>query len=162
MVTACSLMSASLPGASDVGAFAPGRATLARMTLTPARQRNAVSEGFALGLVMCDLARIPNNRAAVGLAFASAWRAWPHQQHFPQVGTDLSKGMSPLLVAVHAEQGRQTWRLYWERVGAEWVVRARDGGGQVDSDEVAATIDGDLPVATWADLARAFLDRLGD
>lgn len=42
------------------------------MTLTPARQRNAVSEGFALGLLRNDRVELPKSKVDTDLAFSHA------------------------------------------------------------------------------------------
>ncbi|WP_040841265.1 hypothetical protein [Nocardia brevicatena] len=52
--------------------------------LTPARQRNAASEGAALGLLMCDRITLPFDKIGVDLAFESAWRDWSHTAKFPR------------------------------------------------------------------------------
>jgi len=44
------------------------------MAITPARQRNAVSEGIALGLLMLDRNEIPFDKFRVDLAFEHAWK----------------------------------------------------------------------------------------
>lgn len=55
--------------------------------LSEARQRNAVSEGFALGLMMCgyDSLRISNFTGTdVNLSIAYAWRHWEYTTRFPK------------------------------------------------------------------------------
>lgn len=39
------------------------------MAITPSRQRNAVSEGMALGLIMCDRFTLPWDKVAIDLSF---------------------------------------------------------------------------------------------
>jgi hypothetical protein len=47
---------------------------LTLMTITPSRQRNAVSEGMALGLLLCDRSSLPFDKFRVDLAFEGAWQ----------------------------------------------------------------------------------------
>jgi hypothetical protein len=42
------------------------------MAVTPSRQRNAVSEGVALGLVMCDRFTLPRDKVGIDLSFEGA------------------------------------------------------------------------------------------
>lgn len=53
------------------------------MAITATRQRNAVSEGAALGLVMCGHFDIPSETWRVSLAFEGAWRAWEDRYKRP-------------------------------------------------------------------------------
>jgi len=58
------------------------------MAITPSRQRNAVSEGMALGLLMCDRITLPWDKVAIDLSFEGAWRSWDYKRRFAQVDTD--------------------------------------------------------------------------
>ena len=45
--------------------------------ISPARQRNAVSQGMALGLCMLERYEFKFEKLRVDLAFEDAWRDWP-------------------------------------------------------------------------------------
>ena len=62
------------------------------MTLTPTRQRNSVSEGIALGLVLLGHFDLPFDKVTADLAFTGAWRSWTYTSRFPQIQTDLAHG----------------------------------------------------------------------
>ncbi|MGE0307166.1 MAG: hypothetical protein AB7Q27_15565 [Acidimicrobiia bacterium] len=61
----------------------------------PSRQRNAVSEGMALGLLMCGRDELRFEKTSIDLAFMSAWRKWPFTDRFRQVDTDMRHGLDP-------------------------------------------------------------------
>lgn len=132
-------------------------------TTTPVRQRNAVSEGFAFGLLVCGHHTIPNNKIPVDLAFGHAWRKWDYQEHFLQVDTDLRRG-SGMYIATHAGWRHHTAAFYWIREGADWVIQSRQEDWTPEDPEDLAfavkVIHGDVPLEGWGDLARTFLDRL--
>lgn len=135
-----------------------------RMTITPARQRNAVSEGAALGLLMHGVDRVSSG---VGLSFAfeAAWDAWPdrYKRAFPQVTTDLRQGLNGYIAMTHADEDKHTRNFYWERATGLFTVRARarwtDG---VDPEEAAESIDGDVPDGGWAMLGELVLADLAE
>lgn len=54
------------------------------MTISPARQRNAVSKGVALGLLMCDRSKLAFDKVLVDLSFEGAWRNWQYRDRFPK------------------------------------------------------------------------------
>lgn len=133
------------------------------MALTPARQRNGVSEGMALGLLICGRDSLPFDKVAVDLAFEGAWRSWTYRTKFPQVNTDLSKGSDGARVMTRADADKRVYALYWERGGRtisihprqpEWTPNDRN-----DLDYAVEMIDGDVPLAGWEELAREFLRR---
>jgi hypothetical protein len=77
--------------------------------ITPARQRNAVSQGIALGFCMLERYEFKFDKMRVDLAFEHAWRDWPdgYKSQFPQVSTDLSKGTDAVWVMTHADERKQ-------------------------------------------------------
>lgn len=137
----------------------------ARMALTPAVQRNAVSEGIALGLVACGRDALPADKDRLGLAFESAWRSWAHRVMFPQIERDLSSGEDGVSIMTNADTPKQTWALFWEQNGGKFLVRARQSDWSPDDVEdlnyAAVVIDGDVPLAGWEALAREFLRHFG-
>ncbi|TDV35930.1 hypothetical protein [Actinophytocola oryzae] len=134
------------------------------MALTPAAQRNAVSEGIALGLVACGRDALPADKGRLGAAFETTWLSWVHRVRFPQIETDLSDGADGVSVMTGADDPKEAWALYWEHRGGEFLVNARQGDwspeDRADLDYAATVIGGDLPVADWAALAGEFLRHL--
>lgn len=130
--------------------------------LTPAQQRNAVSEGFALGLLLCGRNTIAFDKVAVDLAFEGAWRTWAYRAAFPQVDTDLSKGKDGVWVMTRADEKKQVWALFWE-VDRDLAVCARSPEWhQDDPDDLQfaiSVIPGDVPAEGWKSFAQEFLDR---
>lgn len=135
-----------------------------RMTLTPAQQRNAVSEGAALGIVLSGRTTLPHDKLRIDLAFAAACRGWSHAGKFPRVATDLRKGSDGLRVLTHADDRRQTFALYWDNTGRELHIRARQADWDpTDESEVQFALNvigGDVPLEGWMSLAVEFLTRM--
>jgi hypothetical protein len=69
------------------------------MAIGAARQRNAVSEGMALGLCMLERYEFHFDKLRVDLAFENAWRDWPdrYKTQFRHVRTDLRNGTDACL-----------------------------------------------------------------
>jgi hypothetical protein len=134
---------------------------LEHVKITPTRQRNAVSEGIALGLVMAGRDVLPYDKVRVDLSFSGAWRGWDFRDRFAQVSTDLRNGSDGVHVMTRADEGKHVWHLYWERSGGELRVlpRAQWEGDAVDPDAVAEALDGQVPAAGWRALAENFLER---
>jgi hypothetical protein len=57
----------------------PSTVPCMRQKLTSTQQRNAVSEGMALGLVMCQRDTLPFDKVGIDLAFTGAWRSWQYR-----------------------------------------------------------------------------------
>lgn len=91
-----------------------------RMVLTPARQRNAVSEGMALGLLVCGRDALPFDKVRLDLAFEGALRSWVYRTRFPQVNTDLVKGLDGVWALTRADANKKVWVLYWEQDGGHF------------------------------------------
>ncbi|WP_127362863.1 hypothetical protein [Brevibacterium aurantiacum] len=134
------------------------------MKLSGPQQRNVVSEGFALGLLMNGTDQLPKDTIKVGFAFAGAWREWRHSSALSQVTTDLRSGLNEYIAITRADERKQTFALYWVRYENTWTVFSRsddfDAGNPSDLEFAARTINGDLPATAWAELARTFLERL--
>lgn len=132
------------------------------MGMTATQQRNAVSEGMALGLVALGRDRIRFVKLTVDLAFKHAWRDWPHRGGFTQVATDLSKGLDEVHVMTRATKGKHTACFYWT-TGRELVVHWRqhdfDPASEDDLAWATEVLDGDVPLIGWKTLAQNFLDR---
>lgn len=134
------------------------------MAGTPTRQRNAVSEGIALGIVLNGRTSVPFDKVAVDLAFAGAWRSWDYTGLYPQVSTDLRNGSDGIWVMTKAAEGKQVLVLFWDTSGSELAIRARqsdwDPSDEADITYALRTIDEDVPREGWESLARNFLDRM--
>ncbi|MEU2043572.1 hypothetical protein [Nocardia niwae] len=129
--------------------------------ITSSRQRNGVSEGMALGLLLCGKDSLPFDKIRLDLAFASAWRVWTYRSQFPQVDTDLKKGLDAVWAMTRADSQKQVWALFWEQEGAEFVIYARQQDWDVNNPDdlayAAKVIDGDVPIEGWKELAQEFL-----
>jgi hypothetical protein len=134
---------------------------VAAVGVTPTRQRNAVSEGIALGLLLCGRDELPYDKVAADLSFEGAWRKWPYTRAFPQVSTDLRNGKDGVHAMTRADVGKQTFNLYWEMGGGLLSIHWRGSwhGEDIDPEEVASAIDGDVPASGWKALAQDFLTR---
>jgi hypothetical protein len=119
---------------------------------------------MALGLVVCGTDSIPFEKWRVDLAFEGAWRAWQYRDRFPQVNTDISKGLDGVWAMTRATEGKQVWVLHWETDGGELNIYARHDNWDPDDEEDLAyaleMIDGDVPAEGWVSIAQDFLDRM--
>lgn len=134
------------------------------MTLSSARQRNAVSQGVALGMLLCGRAELPRDKVRIDLAFAAAWRDWEYRDRFSQVNTDLRKGLDPVHAITRADESKQVVGVHWVHAGFDWTITVRDPDWSIDRpDDVERAlkmIDGDVPLDGWTSLAEDFLERL--
>lgn len=133
------------------------------MAATPTRQRNAVSEGIALGLLTCGRSALPFDKLRLDLAFEGAWRSWSSRSQFPQVSTDLAKGLDAVWAMTRVDADKHTLVLYWHQEGNQFQIRTRQHswtpGNPEDLKFAAELINGDVPLAGWEELAREFLKR---
>lgn len=133
------------------------------MTMTATQQRNAVSEGAALGFVALGYNRIPFDKVRVDMAFRLAWRDWTYGSRFSQVNTDLRQGLDEYLALTRATERKHTFAFYWDREGRELTIYWRQSYFDPDSVEdlawAAEMIEGDVPLEGWKALAQSFLDR---
>lgn len=133
------------------------------MAPTPTRQRNAVSVGMALGLLMCGRDALPFDKLRLDFAFEGAFQSWPYRARFPQVNTDLANGLDGVWALTRADAKKQVWVLHWEQEGSQFQICARQPDWTPDDpddlDFATTSIDGDVPLTGWEDLAREFLRR---
>ena len=133
-------------------------------SLTATQQRNAVSEGVALGLLYLGHDRLPFVKVDVDLAFQSAWDDWDGRRVFQQVNTDLHNGTDASRVMTRADRRKNTYALYWQ-VGREMTICRRPTfedppTSNVDEfREMAEFVDGGLDLIAWVDLAHDFRRR---
>lgn len=134
------------------------------VAITPTWQRNAVSEGIALGILLNGRTSVPFDKVAVDLAFTGAWRGWGYADRFPQVSTDLNNGSDGIWVMTRATNGKNVWVLYWERSGHGLNIFAGqsdwDPTDEADIAHALRMIDGGVPREGWESLAQSFLDRM--
>lgn len=135
--------------------------TLRLVRITPTRQRNTVSEGMALGLLMAGRDELLYDKGRVDLAFEGAWRGWEFRGRFPQVSTDLRNGSDGVHVMTRADEQKHVWHLFWEREGRYLRIEARPQWDQetIEPDVVADSLTGDVAPAGWLSLAERFLER---
>lgn len=123
-------------------------------------QRNAASEGLALGLVALGWKLLPDRQAAVDEAFATAWRGWPYRARFPVVCHDVEQGLRGEHIVTRARRTKHTSILYWTRAGALCISQRRsDWSPNITADLLAAAdvIGGGVPLEGWIALANDFL-----
>lgn len=134
------------------------------MKQTASRQRNSVSEGMALGLLMNGTDELPMDKVIVDLAFEGEFPRWSHSRHFPQVVTDLRNGLDGYIAITRADERKQAYHLFWSERGWPYVIHARARWDDMDIDprEVAASIHKDIPADAWGELARDFLSHFAD
>ncbi len=130
--------------------------------LSDTRQRNAVSEGFAIGLLAIGHHELDRRSPAYESAFARAWRGWAYSDRFPRVSLDLKRGLRADLVFTRATERKQTFGLYWKADGHSVLIEVRSDldRQEPDLDSLAQVVDGDLDVPAWAELATAYIERL--
>lgn len=121
---------------------------------------------MALGLVLCGTNSIPFDKTRVDLAFEGAWRNWEHRSRFPQVNTDLSKGLDGVWAMTRASEAKHVWVLYWDTSGKDLAIYARQPDWDPDDDYdltyAVNVIDGEVPAGGWVSLAEDFLRRMKD
>lgn len=130
------------------------------MKITPSRQRNAVSEGMALGMIMCGRRELPSDKQRIDLSFEGAWRNWSYRDRFSQVSTDLRNGSDGIWVMTHADEHKHVWNLFWDVSGKVAVnVRSQWADEEIDAEAIADSIAGEVPASGWCALAEDFLAR---
>lgn len=133
------------------------------MAQTSTQQRNAVSEGMALGLLLCGHSSLRYEKTGLDLAFAGAWRNWAYRQLFSQVTNDLSKGLDGVHAFTRADATKKTFALYWDHEGRDLKIRARQFDWNVDDAEdlafAVSVIHDAVTAEGWRQLAEEFLGR---
>lgn len=129
--------------------------------LTSTQQRNAVSEGAALGLLLHGRDRLPHDKIAIDLAIAHAWRRWPRADQYPALARTFEQ-YNGTYALLRADERKHTWALYWDTSGSEAVIRRRAsflGDDPLPFEEMADVIDDRISADDWATLAGDFLGR---
>lgn len=91
------------------------------MGFSRGRQRQAVSEGVALGLVVCGTYAIPSASWGLSRSFEAAWRGWDRRwrTRFLQVDAELRNGLDGYVALTHADDATWATCLYWEWTGKQ-------------------------------------------
>lgn len=131
------------------------------MKMSGPRQRLAVSEGVALGVLMCGREQVEGPRWLLDLAFEDEFPDWSYSKGFSQVVTDLRNGLNGTRALIRADEAKKTFSLYWEDDGAALRIRAR-ASDEVSISMTTRMIEGDVPAQGWQELAAAFLARIDD
>ncbi|UOX90423.1 hypothetical protein MUY14_07310 [Amycolatopsis sp. FBCC-B4732] len=109
---------------------------------------------------MCAL---PYDKVRIDLVFAGAWRSWSYRTQFPQVNTDLAKGLASVHVMTRADVDKQVFALYWTQEGTILHIRPRQHDWTPEStddlDYALQMISSDVPLIGWQELAGQFLER---
>jgi hypothetical protein len=110
---------------------------------------------------MCGRDELPYDKVAIDLAFTGAWRSWAFNQRFTQVSSDIKKGLDGARAMTRAGSTKHVFNLYWENHGRTLSICWRPSWSvhDIDPDQVAANIDGDVPASGWKALAESFLAR---
>jgi hypothetical protein len=111
---------------------------------------------------MCGRDRLPFDKVAADLSFVGAWRSWPYSSRFPQVTTDVSKGLDGGRAMTRAGERKRVWNLYWDTSDGGLAIypRSQWADGEIAADEVAASIDGDVPRRRLAAVGRGVSEAL--
>jgi len=118
---------------------------------------------MALGLLVCERSVLPFDKLKLDFAFVGAWQSWSYRSQFPQVTSDLAKGLDGVWALTRADSNKHVWCLYWENQRSQFQICPRQPDWTPDNPEDLAhaveLIDGDVPLAGWEELARDFLMR---
>ena len=111
---------------------------------------------------MCDRFTLPWNKVMIDLSFEGAWRSWQYRHRFPQVDADIRNGLDGVWAMTRADVRKHTFNFYWDTSGREIAIYPRGvwSDGEVDTDQAAKWIDGEVPGDGWQELAADFLRRL--
>lgn len=130
--------------------------------ISDASQRNAVSEGFALGLLMNGLDTISYKNyhmTSVNLSLSYAWRHWSFRTRFPKVDRDFTNRRTEHYIVTHASERHRTSVFYWD----DYEIVARSNWSFPEEfEEAAGFIDEQVPAREWMKLVEMFVSRLQD
>lgn len=117
-----------------------------------------------MGLLLCGCSELPPNKTNVDRAFEGAWRNWAYRQQFPQVSTDIRKGLDGSLALTRADHSKRVLGVHWTTEGYRHIITTREpdwnAENPADVEYAAEMIDGDVPIEGWVSLAEDFLRRL--
>lgn len=132
--------------------------------LTGPQQRNAFSQGIALGLSVLERYEFEFNTIRIDLAFEQAWDEWPaeYRAQFSQVNTDLKNGTNPVWVMTRAQETtRSATPLFWDTSDRPIKIYQRgedwDSDNPSDGQYALRMVGTDVPLDGWVSLAKEFL-----
>lgn len=114
-------------------------------------------------MVLLGRTEIPFDKTRVDLAVVGAWRSWPLSSRFPQVSTDLKKGLDGVNALARVGEGQHTWLFWWDRSGRTLKIVTRQAWDASDADDLnyaVSVIDDEVPIEAWRSLAAAILERM--
>jgi hypothetical protein len=139
---------------------------MARVEMEHVRQRVAVSEGLALGMVLNGRWAVPFDTLGIHTAVAAAYRDWARAHAYPQVQAELRSGLSGVHALTRATESASTFTLYWHHAPdgdlrirswfEDWTPTRAE-----DVDYAVEVIAGDVSREEWAALAADVLRRMG-
>lgn len=127
------------------------------MTMTIARQRNAFSEGLALGLLERGRLPLEFGKTDLDVAIEEAFQAWSYASQFPRIHTDLfgRASLDGLWVMLHVDTPRKARIIYWNPgTNPLSVTTVPQWAGRTASlDELARVLNPTIPADAWRELA---------
>lgn len=135
-----------------------------RGKLSGPQQRNAVSQGVALGLSVLERYEFKFDKFRIDMSFEQAWDGWPKEYRamFTQVSTDLRNGTDAVYVMTRAsESTKSATPLFWDRTDSLITIHQRgedwDSSNPDDVEYALKMVGSDVPLHGWVSLATEFL-----
>lgn len=142
-------------------------------TMTKQKQYRRISAGVALGLIINDCYKLPNNKVRVELAFTSAWLQWAHGNAYPwmqRTATMAVKDLDVIHIITEMDKDKRDpfMPFYWDSHAPEGptiYARANVDFDPNDDDNLeflAGHLDNEnhIPAQAWGELASVFLEKL--
>lgn len=135
------------------------------MTSVDQRERERLSEGFALGLAPNGRWEIPYNALRIDVAFLAALRKWPSLGAFPQVLADVRGNHSGLHILTRADEMSSADTFFWgPRSGSVLTINRRrvawDAESPQDVSAAVKAIGDNVDRHGWAQVGGEFLSEL--
>lgn len=127
--------------------------------LTKAAQETAVGEGLAVGCLALGVVAVTAEKMAVEFAFRRAWSGWGWSPGFRAV--NVSHERNDLLRILHASPRRRGSFIAEWSSGREHEPRLR-GDWDLEASGAALEDTTGVPLDGWIELARYFVDDLGE
>lgn len=130
---------------------------MTRMTKTA--QQSMVGQGLAVGVLALGATATTSAKMAVESAFIDAWREWTWSSSFPTI--HASHARNDFLTIVHkSSRRRDAFVAAWD-CGRTLEPYLLNGDSVEEAAELLESFGGP-PAHSWTELARFFLDTLGD
>jgi len=132
------------------------------MAMTTDDQQKAMSEGFALGLLMVGFNAISHDKPKVDSAYSMAVSKWEYRDLFPALKPYAKRTMDPYYFLTYADKRKRTFGLYWTNYDDGHMIATRDGSDidDIDADSLASVIEGGIPANGWKHLAELFVEKM--